>query len=89
MARTVFHGGLVFDGTGAPATAGDVVIENGRIVEVGAPGLDGDDEVDCRGLIVLPGPAPGPGFLILHFSFYIFHFPFLCLCASLPTSRTS
>ena len=55
MARTLFHGGLVFDGTGAPVTAGDVVIENGRIVEVGAPGLDGDDEVDCRGLIVLPG----------------------------------
>jgi imidazolonepropionase-like amidohydrolase len=55
MARTLFHGGLVFDGTGAPATAGDVVLDNGRIVEVGAPGLDGDEEVDCRGLVVLPG----------------------------------
>jgi imidazolonepropionase-like amidohydrolase len=55
MARTLFHGGLVFDGSGAPAAAGDVVIEGGRIVAVGAPGLDGDDEVDCRGLVVLPG----------------------------------
>ena len=55
MARTLFHGGLVFDGTEAPAAAGDVVIEDGRFVEVGAPGLDGDDEVDCRGLVVLPG----------------------------------
>ncbi|HSS10643.1 MAG TPA: amidohydrolase family protein, partial [Acidimicrobiales bacterium] len=55
MARTLFHGGLVFDGTGAPAAAGDVVVENGRIVGVGAPGLDGDEVVDCGGLVVLPG----------------------------------
>lgn len=54
MARTVFHGGRVFDGTGAALADGDVVIEDGRIVEVG-PGLDGDHGVDCAGRALLPG----------------------------------
>jgi imidazolonepropionase-like amidohydrolase len=55
MARNVFRGGLVFDGTGTDPKAGEVVVEGGRIVEVGPPGLDGDEEVDCSGLVVLPG----------------------------------
>ena len=54
MSRTVFHGGKVFDGTMAPLADGDVVIEEGRIVEVG-PGLDGDESVDCAGKALLPG----------------------------------
>jgi imidazolonepropionase-like amidohydrolase len=54
MTRTLFHGGRVFDGTGAVLAAADVVIEDGRIVEVG-PGLDGDRGVDCAGKAVLPG----------------------------------
>lgn len=54
MARTVFTGGRVFDGTGAPLAAADVVIEDGRILEVG-PGLDGDEAVDCSGKAILPG----------------------------------
>jgi len=54
VTRTVFHGGNVFDGTMAPITAADVVVEDGRIVEVG-PGLDGDDGVECTGQTVLPG----------------------------------
>ncbi len=52
--RTVFRGGSVFDGTGAPPAPGDVVIEEGLVVEVGA-GLDGDEEVDVSGGTVLPG----------------------------------
>ena len=52
--RTVFHGGKVFDGTMAPLADGDVVIEDGRIVDVG-PGLDGDESVDCAGKALLPG----------------------------------
>ena len=52
--RTVFTGGVVFDGTGAPVAQGDVVIEDGRIVEVG-PGLDGDEIVDVSGCALLPG----------------------------------
>jgi imidazolonepropionase-like amidohydrolase len=54
VTRMLFHGGRVFDGTGAAPTDGDVVVEDGRIVEVG-PGLDGDDAVDCAGAMVLPG----------------------------------
>jgi hypothetical protein len=44
MSAEVPGGGVVFDGTRAP-TAGDVVVEDGRIVEVGA-GLDGDELAD-------------------------------------------
>jgi imidazolonepropionase-like amidohydrolase len=54
MTRTVFTGGRVFDGTGAPLAEADLVVEDGRIVEV-APGLDGDDVVDCSGRVLLPG----------------------------------
>jgi imidazolonepropionase-like amidohydrolase len=53
--RTVFRGGAVFDGTGSLPSAGDVVVEGDRVVEVGAPGLDGDEAIDCDGLVVLPG----------------------------------
>jgi len=54
MARTVFHGGKVFDGTGTPLADGDVVIEDGKIVEIGT-GLDGDDGIECAGKALLPG----------------------------------
>src|SRR5579859_942291 len=54
MRRTVFSGGLVFDGTGAAPAPGDVAVDEGRIVDVG-PGLDGDERVDCAGRAVLPG----------------------------------
>ncbi|MFC5379288.1 metal-dependent hydrolase family protein [Aquipuribacter nitratireducens] len=54
MTRTLFTGGTVFDGTGAPPAAADVVVEGGRVVDVG-PGLDGDVAVDCAGTTVLPG----------------------------------
>jgi imidazolonepropionase-like amidohydrolase len=54
MSRTVLHGGRVFDGAGSPPAAGDVVIENGRILDVGS-GLDGDEQADMSGLTLLPG----------------------------------
>lgn len=54
MTRTLFTGGLVYDGTTAPPAAGDVVVEDGRILDVG-PGLDGDVSVDCSGGYVSPG----------------------------------
>jgi imidazolonepropionase-like amidohydrolase len=44
----------VFDGTGADAADADVVLEDGRIVDVG-PSLDGDDGVDVSGRTLLPG----------------------------------
>ena len=54
MARILFTGGHVFDGTGADPAAADVVIDGGRIVDVG-PGLDADEAVDVRGKTLLPG----------------------------------
>jgi imidazolonepropionase-like amidohydrolase len=54
MTRVVFHGGRIFDGTGAAVADGDVLVEDGRIVAVGS-GLDGDEGVDCAGRTLLPG----------------------------------
>jgi imidazolonepropionase-like amidohydrolase len=52
--RTVFRGGSVFDGTGAPPADADVVVEGNRIVDVGRD-LDGDDAVEVGGATVVPG----------------------------------
>jgi imidazolonepropionase-like amidohydrolase len=54
MTRTLFTGGLVYDGTTGQPSEGDVVVDDGRIVDVG-PGLDGDESVDCSGGFVSPG----------------------------------
>jgi imidazolonepropionase-like amidohydrolase len=54
MTRTLFSGGRLFDGTGAAPADADVVVEDGRFVEVGT-GLDGDEVVDCAGATLLPG----------------------------------
>jgi imidazolonepropionase-like amidohydrolase len=52
--RTLFRGGNVFDGTGSAPASADIVVENGRILDVGV-GLDGDEAVDLDGRGVLPG----------------------------------
>jgi imidazolonepropionase-like amidohydrolase len=54
MTRTVFRGGLVFDGTGADPQPADVAVEDGRIVDVGI-GLDGEEAVELAGRTLLPG----------------------------------
>jgi imidazolonepropionase-like amidohydrolase len=54
MTRTLFAGGRVLDGTGADPAEADLVVEDGRIVEIGT-GLDGDDRVDLAGKALLPG----------------------------------
>jgi imidazolonepropionase-like amidohydrolase len=54
MTRTIFSGGMVFDGTGAQPSAADVAVEAGRIVDVGSR-LDGDVSVDVAGRTLLPG----------------------------------
>jgi imidazolonepropionase-like amidohydrolase len=54
MTRVVLQGASVFDGSGAVPAVADVMIDEGRIVEVG-PGLDDDEMVDCSGHAVLPG----------------------------------
>jgi imidazolonepropionase-like amidohydrolase len=54
MTRILFAGGQVFDGTGTDPERADVLVEDGRIVEIGT-GLDGDEVVDCQGATLLPG----------------------------------
>ena len=59
MTRTIFTGGQVFDGTGTPAFRGDVVVADGRVVEVrpggGVETTAGDVVVDTTGRTVMPG----------------------------------
>jgi len=65
-------GGVVVDGTGAPARRADVLIADGRIIEVGLPGaVRAARTIDATGLIVTPGfidphahgdPRRTPGF---------------------------
>ena len=62
MSRTVFTGGLVFDGTGTPPFPGEVVVEDGRTTRVSPghslgeePPAPGETRVDCTGATVMPG----------------------------------
>jgi N-acyl-D-aspartate/D-glutamate deacylase len=54
MTTTVIRGGTVVDGTGAPQRRADVLIEGGRIAEIGDH-LQGDVELDAGGHVVAPG----------------------------------
>ena len=56
MAKLLLKGGLVADGTGAPAFPADVLVEDGWIRKV-APGLEAPDArvLDVSGLVVAPG----------------------------------
>src|SRR4051794_8891907 len=54
MSTTVVRGGTVVDGTGAPGFRADVLIADGRIVEIGTD-LKGDVELDATGMVVAPG----------------------------------
>lgn len=54
MTRTVYAGARILDGTGADPAEADLVVEDGRIVEIG-PGLDADDRVELTGKTLLPG----------------------------------
>jgi imidazolonepropionase-like amidohydrolase len=54
MTRTLFSGGRVFDATNGDIHDADLVIEDGRIVDVG-PSLDGDHAIDAGGRTLLPG----------------------------------
>ena len=52
--REVLKGARIVDGTGAPAFTADLVIEDGRIRDVG-DNLDGDTVQDCTGMWIMPG----------------------------------
>ena len=51
----VIRGGLIVDGTGAPARRGDVAVQGGRLAEVGGVTGRGQREIDADGLVIAPG----------------------------------
>ncbi len=55
MHDLVIRNGTVVDGTGAPARAADVAIDDGRITVVGQVAEQGREEIDAAGLLVTPG----------------------------------
>ena len=55
MHDLVIRGGLVVDGTGAPARQADIAIDNGLVIEVGDVKATGKREIDAAGLVVTPG----------------------------------
>ncbi len=54
MTRTLLHGGDVFDPVSGEVRRADLVLADGRVVDVG-PGLDGDVGIDVTGKTLLPG----------------------------------
>lgn len=54
MTRTLYAGARIVDGTGADPAVADLVVEDGRIVDIGQ-GLDGDERIDLDGKSLLPG----------------------------------
>src|SRR5439155_11164886 len=52
--KTLLAGGRVFDPRSGQVSAADVVIEDGRIADVGT-GLDGDESIDVGDRTLLPG----------------------------------
>ncbi|HLG47955.1 MAG TPA: amidohydrolase family protein [Reyranella sp.] len=55
MHDIVIRGGKIVDGTGAPASSGDVAIDGDRIVQVGGKAGHGRREVNADGRLVTPG----------------------------------
>ncbi len=51
----VLRGGLVIDGSGAPAITADVAVKDRRIARVGEVPPNSGPELDARGLVVAPG----------------------------------
>ena len=51
----VIRNGTIADGTGGPLREGDLAINNGHIVALGAVSSQGKEEVDAKGLLVTPG----------------------------------
>jgi N-acyl-D-amino-acid deacylase len=55
MHDVVIRGGLLVDGTGAPPRSGDVAVQDGKIVTVGADVGAGAETIDATGTVVTPG----------------------------------
>jgi N-acyl-D-aspartate/D-glutamate deacylase len=54
-ATVALRNGLIVDGTGSPPVAGDVLVKNGLIAEVGKINGHADEEVDVKGAVIAPG----------------------------------
>ena len=52
---TLLRGGLIVDGTGAPAREGDLLLRDGRIEAIGETPGDGASLIDCSGKVIAPG----------------------------------
>jgi imidazolonepropionase-like amidohydrolase len=63
MSKTIISGARIFDATGAAASEGDVVVENGRIAAVsrkpGQISRAGCEVIDAKGLFLMPGMTDG------------------------------
>ncbi len=55
MLDYLIKGATIVDGTGSPARAGDVGVQDGRIVKVDSPGSRAAQIFDADGLVVAPG----------------------------------
>jgi N-acyl-D-aspartate/D-glutamate deacylase len=55
MFDLVLSGATIVDGTGAAPYAGDVAVQDGRIVEVGMIDADARERIDADGALVTPG----------------------------------
>ena len=55
MHDLVINGGLIIDGTGAPAQAGDIAIDQGVISQVGGKAGPARRTLDAQGAMVTPG----------------------------------
>ncbi len=56
MVDIAIRGGLIIDGTGRPAYIGDVLVDDGRVVGMGAVGeADAGQTIDATGRVVAPG----------------------------------
>ncbi len=53
--RLLITGARLLDGTGAPSREGDLLVEEGRIAEMGGTTLKADETLDARGLALAPG----------------------------------
>ncbi len=54
-AKTLLHGGLIVDGTGASSRPGSVLLEGTRIAAIGDLPIDAGTPIDCTGKVVAPG----------------------------------